>query len=122
MGRWRSPVIPCMIKWILTTVLFVLGMPGGRGEYVILRLVLDRRGALLSGRRRGVFRLAGLGDLVLTGVLTSTRFLGGVCTSFGLADLRLLVAPCSDRSPGVGLLGRSGLLRMSSKSARWLDL
>ena len=122
-GRWRSPVIPRLTRWIFTTVLFVLGMPGGRGEYAILfRLALDRLGALLSRRCRGVSRLVSLGDLFPVGVLTSNRFFGGVCMPSGLAGLRLPDVPFPGCSLGGGVFGRSGLFRMSSNSARWSDL
>ena len=107
--------MPRMTRWIFTSILFVLGIPGGRGEYAILfRLALDRLGALLSGRCRGVSRFIGLGDLFPVRVLTSSRFFGGVCMPSGLAGLRLLDVPLSDSSLWGGVSGRSGLFRMSS--------
>ena len=81
--------MPLMTRWIFTTILLVLGMPRGRGEYAILfRLALDRLGALLSGHRLGVSRFIGIGDLLPVGVLTSIRFLGGGCVPSGLAGRR----------------------------------
>ena len=93
-GRWRSPVIPRLTRWIFTTVLFVLGMPGGRGEYAILfRLALDRLGALLSRRLRGVSRLVSLGDLFPVGVLTSVVSLEGCACPPGLPACVCLTSP-----------------------------
>lgn len=115
--------MPLMTRWIFTTILLVLGMPRGRGEYAILfRLALDRLGALLSGHRLGVSRFIGIGDLLPVGVLTSIRFFGGVCMPSGLAGRRRWAVPLSDWSLGGGVSGRSGPFRMLSNSARWFGL
>ena len=89
---------------------------------ILFRLALDRLGALLSGRRLGVSKFIGTGDLFPVGVLTSNRFFGGVCMPSGLAGRRWLAVPLSDWSLGGGVSGRSGLFKMSSNSARWFDL